>query len=97
MLLVFVGVIVRFWILQAMGGSGERQRLQRPEVAAVERTWGVKLPRGIETYLQSETVKRREFHLASRGSKQEKEWWYGESFLTLTYHGYRSRMWPEFR
>lgn len=49
MLLVFVGVIVRFWILQAMGGRGERQRLQRPEVAAVERTWRVKLPRGIET------------------------------------------------
>lgn len=82
MLLVFVGVIVRFWILQAIGGRGERQRLQRLEVAAVERTWGVKLLRGIETYLQSETVKPREFQLALRGSKQEKEWWYVESFLT---------------
>lgn len=30
-------------------------------------------------------MKRCEFHLASRGSKQAKEWWYVESFLTLTH------------
>jgi hypothetical protein len=82
-LLLVLGAIIRFSFLGAARRSGWEQRLENPQRANVEVKWGVRLPESLETYFQSETVRRSDFYFAPIGTKKS-ECWYIERFLPLT-------------
>jgi hypothetical protein len=82
-LLFVLGVIVRFSFLGAARTRGWRQRLRRPEMAAVEAKWGVKLSPSVEAFFRSDIVERCDFSLARPGAPQS-EWWHIERFIPLT-------------
>ena len=82
-LLLVLGAIIRFSFIGAARKKGSQQRLQKPQRAEVEAKWRSKLPESLETYFQSDIVRRSDFYLAPTGTK-ESEWWYIERFLPLT-------------
>jgi len=82
-LLALAGVIVWFGVVGAVRRKGRLGRLHRPELAAIESKWGVKLPASVEAYFGSPAVDRGDFYLAPPGTSQA-EWWYVAQFLPLT-------------
>lgn len=61
LLVVLLGVIVRFSIIGPARTKGWQYRLRHPEIPEVEAKWGVKLPQAMDEFFRSEIVESSDF------------------------------------
>src|SRR5438128_582874 len=76
--------IIRFSFISGRRTRGEKQRLQVPDAAGVERLAGIPIPiELIEFYRKSDVIGRTEFHFVDLSQTPPKGWFIG-GFVPLT-------------